>query len=109
MAISVISLELLELNCPKCHYFVSLLVGTQYPDQTFSDLNEDFAYYRIFLCPVDKSFLSINIHDREFDGNCPDHKVKLQMLRDLPKECPRCGGPLEITEKEILKPEKENQ
>ncbi len=100
-------MELLELNCPKCDYKVSLLLGTQDPNQTLSDLNEDFAYYALFLCPVDKTFHSINIHDREFDGNCPEHKnVKLQAIKEIPKTCPKCGGPLEVTKKDILKPEK---
>ena len=96
------------MNCPKCGYNVQLLLGTQNPDQTFSDLNEDFAYYRLYLCPADKSFHAMNVNDREWDGSCPQHKnVKLQQLTQLPSLCPHCGGPLEVSEKEILKHEEE--
>jgi len=50
----------------------------------------------------------MNVHDREWDGTCPQHKeVELQLLQTVPKSCPRCGGSLEVTEKQILKPEKE--
>ena len=97
-------MELWELTCEKGHYKASLLLGTQDPDQTFADLNEDFAYYRLFLCPTDKTLHSINVSDREFDGNCPEHNVKLQPLSDLPKTCPKCGGAVNITKKDILKP-----
>ncbi len=99
-------MELLEITCPRCGYSVSLLMGTQDPDQTFSDLNEDFAYYRLFLCPVDRAFHSINIHDREFDGDCPEHKgTKLESLKEIPTTCPKCGGEIQVVKKEILKPQ----
>jgi hypothetical protein len=98
----------LELNCPKCGYKAHLLYGTQNPYQTFSDLNEDFAYYKLYLCSVDKTFYSMNANDREWNGNCPEHRSeKLQPLNDVPKICPRCGGLLEVTEEEALEAEKE--
>lgn len=98
-------MDLLEFNCLKGDYKVNLLVGTQEPNQTFSDLNEDFAYYRLFLCPVDKTLQSININDREFHGDCALHKVKLEPLQEIPKTCPKCGGPVQVVKKTILKPE----
>jgi len=61
---------------------------------------------RARFCPEDKTIDSINVYDREFDGNCPEHKVKLQPLSDLPKTCPKCGGAAFITKKDILKPER---
>jgi len=100
--------QLLDLNCPKCGYHTKLLLGTQSPDQTFSDLNEDFAYYRLYLCLADKTLYSMNVHDREWNGDCPNHKgVKLQPLDSPPTVCPRCGGSLEVSEKEIIKHEEE--
>lgn len=100
-------MELVEYNCPKCGYKAHLLLGTQDPDQTLSDLNEDFAYYRLYLCPVDKTLYSMNVHDREWEGNCPQHQdVQLQLLQDIPQPCPRCGGTAEVTKKQILKPER---
>ena len=51
---------------------------------------------------------SMNVNDREWRGECPQHKtVKLQLLSKPPEVCPRCGGPLEVSEKEILKHEEE--
>jgi hypothetical protein len=102
----VVELELLQLVCSRCNYRADLLIGTQDPGQTFSDLNEDFAYYRLFLCPEDNDIHSIDIHFREFDGSCPQHGVELLPLTELPHACPKCGGPLEVTKKDILKPEK---
>lgn len=99
-------MELVQLACCECDYGVDLLLGTQEADQTFSDLNEDFAYYRLFQCPADMTVHSINVHDREFDGACPEHKVKLQSLADLPRACPKCGGPVQLTRKDILKPQR---
>jgi rRNA maturation endonuclease Nob1 len=50
----------------------------------------------------------MNVNDREWNGDCPNHKgVKLQSLNSPPDACPRCGGPLEILEKEIIKHEEE--
>jgi DNA-directed RNA polymerase subunit RPC12/RpoP len=101
-------MQLLELNCPKCGYEAKLLLGTQTPDQTFSDLNEDFAYYRLFRCPVDKLLFSMNVHDREWDGSCPSHKeAKLQQLSEMPTTCPRCGSRLQVSEREIVEHEEE--
>ena len=103
-------MQLLQLDCPKCGYNTRLLLGTQNPDQTFSDLNEDFAYYRLYQCPADKMLHSMNANDRDWAGNCPIHKnVRLQPLSEIPTSCPRCSGPLEVSEKEILKHEQEAQ
>jgi hypothetical protein len=101
-------LRLLEFSCPKCAYKQHLLVGTQDPSQTFSDLNEDFAYYRLFLCPEGREIHSFDIHDREFEGDCPKHKVKLKPLTEVPKTCPKCEGTVQVTEEEILKTERGN-
>jgi len=103
----LMGMKLLKLTCPACNYTISLLEGTQGPDQTYADLNEDFAFYKLFLCPVDNLIHSININDREFKGNCPEHPgTKLLPLKELPKSCTMCEGALEVTEEEILKPSK---
>jgi ribosomal protein S27AE len=99
-------LELQQLACPRCNYTANLLVGTLDVEQTFSDLNEDFAYYKLFLCPEGNDINSIDINFREFDGNCPQHKVELRPLTNSPETCPRCGGPFQVTRKGILKPER---
>ena len=101
----MMGMKLLKISCPSCNYQQSLLVGTQDPDQTLADLNEDFAFYALFICPVDNIIHSININDREFGGNCPEHiGTKLLPLKELPKTCPMCPGPLEFSEVDIIKP-----
>jgi hypothetical protein len=102
----VVELELLQIGCPHCNYKADLLIGTQDPGQTFSDLNEDFAYYRLFLCPEGNDIQSIDISFREFDGNCQQHRVELHPMTTLPEICPKCGGPIQVTKKDILKPQK---
>lgn len=102
----MVKLELFQLVCSRCDYKADLLVGTQEPAQTFSDLNEDFAYYRLFLCPEGSDIQSMDINFREFDGNCSQHGVELKPLTEMPKTCPKCGGPVRVSRKDILKPQK---
>jgi hypothetical protein len=103
-------MKLLKLSCPACNYNINLLIGTQERDQTYADLNEDFAFYALFLCPVDNLIHSININDREFKGNCPEHPdTKLVPLKEIPKTCTMCEGQFEVAEEEILKPTKGEQ
>lgn len=93
--------ELVELVCPQCDYKADLLVGTQERSQTLSDMNEDFAFYKLFKCAADGTLQSIDVHNREFDGDCPEHKVKLKALTRVPENCPRCDAPVKVTEKDI--------
>jgi hypothetical protein len=102
----VVELELFQLVCSRCDYKADLLVGTQEPAQTFSDLNEDFAYYRLFLCPEGSDIQSMDINLREFDGNCSQHGVELKPLTEMPKSCPKCGEPVRVSRMDILKPHK---
>jgi DNA-directed RNA polymerase subunit RPC12/RpoP len=96
------SLDRIEVKCPNCGYKKDLLVGGVGPDQTLSDLNEDYACYKLHYCPDGKEIMSIDIHNREFDGHCPEHDVELKPLEKVPQECPKCGGKLSVREREIL-------
>ena len=78
-----------------------MLIGTPGPDQTYTDLNEDFSYYQIYECVDDRTLLSINIRDSDFFGNCPEHGTKLRRLDGTPDECPKCGGKLTCTRLEM--------
>jgi endogenous inhibitor of DNA gyrase (YacG/DUF329 family) len=98
----VSKLERLEVACTQCDYEVDLLVGTQSPRQTFSDLNEDFAYYKLFLCPKGNDIQSIDVHFREFDGGCPEHGVELQPLTDMPRDCPKCGESVQVMRNRVV-------
>ena len=99
-------MELWEFMCENehCGYQKRLLKGTPMANQTLTDLNEDFANYRIFLCPEVKELYSIDTHDREFDNQCPIHHIELQELDELPELCPKCGGKTHSTEKAIDEP-----
>ena len=101
-------MELWEYMCEneKCGYKKRLLKGTHDVNQTLSDLNEDFAYYRVFLCPQGKELYSLDAHEREFNGICPIHHVELQELEELPEYCPKCGGKTQTREKEMITSEK---
>jgi hypothetical protein len=101
--ILVIEVELLQISCPRCDYKADMLSGTQDSGQTFSDLNEDFAYYKLFLCPKGNDIQSIDISFREFNGSCPQHRVDLRPMASLPQTCPKCGGPVQVTRREIIK------
>jgi len=99
-------MELIEFDCENCSYNKQLLKGTSAPDQTFSDLNEDFAHYRVYFCPEGKELYSFDHHDREFDEKCPIHHVELQEKKELPDHCPKCGGNTQTTEKPMITTEK---
>lgn len=49
----------------KCGCHASLLLGTHEPDQTLSDLDEDFAYYKLFLFSMDNMFYATIPYDKE--------------------------------------------
>ncbi len=95
-------LKRLELNCGACGFHTELLVGSTGKDQTYSDVNEDFALYQVFYCPEGKEYLSLDIHDRHFDGKCPVHGSTIERIDTFPAVCPMCNSPLEVTEKSIL-------
>lgn len=89
-----IIVDIWDINCSKCDYGCRLNVGSTELDQTFTDLNEDFAYYRLFLCREEKKFISANIHDRHFDERCPADGSKLIAIDVPPRTCPECGAEL---------------
>jgi transcription initiation factor IIE alpha subunit len=94
-------MELKKLVCPNCGYKKELLVGSSDREHTLSDLNEDFAEYRIYHCPEGKELHSLDANDREFDGKCPIHDVDLEELEDVPGDCPKCGGPLSHQDEDV--------
>ncbi|MHA2068336.1 MAG: hypothetical protein ACXABY_28570 [Candidatus Thorarchaeota archaeon] len=91
-----------EISCSECSYHKDLLVGSVSAEQTLSDVNEDFACYKLHLCEEGKEILSLDIHDREFDGMCPVHGKKLVPTNEMPSECPKCGASLKSEKRDIL-------
>jgi len=85
-------LERLSLECLKCGEKAVVEVGSYASDQSYSDLNEDFAYFRAFTCPVHRGWVYRNVNDRSFDGSCISDGGKLKAF-DIPNgKCPRCGA-----------------
>jgi hypothetical protein len=64
-------------------------------DQVLSDINLDYAEYRLFLCNVESIFVAADIHDKEFEGKCPHDDSELIEIEGIPPtKCPRCNGDL---------------
>lgn len=98
-----------HLRCVRGDYETKVVEGTPSQDQTFSDLNEDFAYYRLHECALEKTIHSINVYDRTFDGKCPVDGSRLEPVKVIPpQKCPKCGSlllseqkaPIEVAETE---------
>jgi ribosomal protein S27AE len=85
-------LERIKLECPKCGNTALVESGSYSADQSYADLNEDFAYFKVYSCPVHKGWVYRNAHDRSFDGSCSIDGGKLQAFDISGGKCPRCGG-----------------
>ena len=75
-------------------------VGSYAGDQSYSDLNEDFAHFQLFVCPVHKGWVYQNTHDRTFNGSCSVDDGKLQSFDMSSGKCPRCGDAILSTRRE---------
>lgn len=67
-------------------------------DQTLTDVNTEFAQYKLFVCKKEQKFVHADILDAQFDGKCPSDASELEEVQPLEVKCPRCGKDLEITE-----------
>jgi predicted RNA-binding Zn-ribbon protein involved in translation (DUF1610 family) len=86
-------MDVWHFKCGNCGYEKKLTLGSYDVDQTLSDLNEDFAYYKLFTCKVEKVFVTGNVHNRYFDNRCPADGSELVPIEELPpNKCPRCGA-----------------
>lgn len=86
-------MDVWHFKCSNCGYEKKLALGSHNLEQTLTDLNEDFAYYQLFICRIEKAFVSANIHNRQFDNRCPADRSELLPVGDLPpKTCPSCGS-----------------
>lgn len=85
-------MEVWHVRCGGCGYETKLSLGSTDLDQTYSDLNEDFAFFKLFTCKSEKVFVAVNIHDRHFHGRCPADGSELVPAEVPPSACPRCGA-----------------
>lgn len=91
-----------QIRCNSCGYAAKLTIGSTELSQTYSDLNEDFALYQLFVCPKEKEFVIANVHNRDFDNECPAHGGKLAPVTDIPpKKCPKCGADIEANKIDV--------
>jgi len=93
------ALKVFSFMCKSCGYKAKLLLGSADLDQTLTDVNADYADYRLFICKKESRFVHADIHDRSFGGSCPSDGTTLEGVQD-PRQakCPRCGSELEIQE-----------
>lgn len=95
----VMTLKVFSFVCKSCGYKAKLLLGSADLDQTLTDVNADYADYRLFICKKESKFVHADIHDKSFWGRCPSDGTALEGIQD-PRQakCPRCGNELEIQE-----------
>ncbi|MEM2759287.1 MAG: hypothetical protein QXU32_03205 [Nitrososphaerales archaeon] len=86
-------MDLWHVKCGKCGYEKKLNLGSYDLGQTFTDLNEDFAYYKLFICRKENAFVTVNVHNTHFDNKCPADGSELMPVVNIPpNKCPRCNA-----------------
>src|SRR5687767_15702998 len=71
-------------------------------DQILTDVNNDFAQYRLFVCRKELTLVHADVLDAHFDNKCPSDKSELEPIDDPEHvKCPRCGNDLKV---EDIKP-----
>jgi ribosomal protein S27AE len=95
-------MERWKLECPNCGEKALVELGSYSGDQSYSDLNEDFALFKVFTCPVHRGWVHRNVGDRGFDGSCGIDGGKLKVFDIKSGRCPRCGAAILSTKFEDL-------
>jgi endogenous inhibitor of DNA gyrase (YacG/DUF329 family) len=90
--------KIYSFKCPSCGYESKLPLGSSDLDQTLTDVNADYAEYRLFMCKVESKFVHADIHDKDFEGKCPSDASDLEEVNPKQAKCPRCGKELEVQE-----------
>ena len=72
-------------------------------DQILTDVNNDFAQYRLFLCREELTLVHANVLDAHFHNKCPSDGSELEQIDDpQTAKCPRCGKELNVEEMKPL-------
>ncbi|MGI0024306.1 MAG: hypothetical protein ACREA4_04070, partial [Nitrososphaera sp.] len=90
------ALKVYGFSCPSCGYESRHLVGTPDMDQILTDINTEFAQYRLFVCNKEHKLVHVDVLDGSFDGRCPSDGSELQETRPEVARCPRCRGDLKV-------------
>src|SRR5213593_826745 len=56
----IIILKIYQFTCKSCGYESKQPIGYSYMDQILTDINLDYAEYRLFLCNVESTFVPAN-------------------------------------------------
>lgn len=97
-ASSIMAVKVYSFKCNSCGYESKLPLGSSDLDQTLTDVNLDYAEFRLFICKKESKFVHANIHDKGFAGRCPSDESKLMEIdQEIPPiKCPRCNKDLVI-------------
>lgn len=92
-------MQIYHFKCNSCAYEAKLPLGNSDLDQTLTDVNTDYAEYRLFVCKAESKFVHADIHDKDFEDKCPSDGSELIKIDQKipPTKCPRCNKDL-VTE-----------
>jgi predicted RNA-binding Zn-ribbon protein involved in translation (DUF1610 family) len=97
------SLKVYNFKCPACGYESRHPIGTPDMDQILTDVNNEFAQYRLFLCRNELTLVHADILDAHFDNKCPSDKSELEPIDDPAHvKCPRCSRELKVEDTKPL-------
>jgi hypothetical protein len=92
------SLRVFSYMCKSCNYESRHQLGSPDMDQILTDVNTEFAQYRLFVCKKEQKFIQADILDPQFDSKCPSDGSELEEVQPQEARCPRCGNDLDILE-----------
>ena len=85
-------MQIYHIVCKRCRYETKVPIGSSDLDQILTDINLDYAEYRLFVCKKEAAFVHADIHDKEFKGRCPSDDSDLMEIEEIPPvRCPRCS------------------
>jgi hypothetical protein len=84
-----------HFRCSNCLYESKQPLGASNIDQILTDVNTDFAEYRLFVCKTESTFIHADIHCKDFKGKCSsDDSILVEVKEIPPTKCPRCNQDL---------------
>lgn len=96
-------MQIYHFKCEGCGYESKLPLGSSDLDQILTDVNADYAEYRLYICKKEAKFVHADIHSRDFEGKCPADGSDLMEIKEMPPvRCPRCNQSKLVTE--VTKP-----
>jgi predicted RNA-binding Zn-ribbon protein involved in translation (DUF1610 family) len=91
-------MQIYHFTCRSCGYESKQPLGSSDLDQILTDVNADFAEYRLFICKTESKFVHADIHSKDFEGKCSSDGSKLieiEVEEEIsPIRCPRCNQDL---------------